>query len=203
MNNNAFWRICRLLHWVIGAFILAMLSFFAITGFMLNNPTLFDQAITEIEWQDNIPENIPLPELNDDPNAPIAPLPKPLTAWLNQRLPYPLNAWKLKIEAPEIQLDYKGAGSEASVIIDSDSRQIELYHRKNGIIALANNLHRGRYIPPVWKYLIDIMAVLTLIVSLSGLALLFIYRKQRPSTWLLASTGITLPLILVLLFIHY
>ena len=48
----------------------------------------------------------------------------------------------------------------------------------------------------------DAFTILTLFVALSGLALLVYYRKQRSSTWLWTTTGITLPLIIILLAIH-
>ena len=57
--------------------------------------------------------------------------------------------------------------------------------------------------PTFWKRYMDAFAILTVLVALSGLALLVYYRKQRGSTWLWTTTGITIPLVIILLAIHY
>ena len=146
---------------------------------------------------------LPLPELSDDPNAPTPALAPALTAWLAEHSSYPISAYQLKIEAPEILLEYQGPGSEASLTIDSESRAVAYHEQKNGIVALLNNLHKGRHTPAFWKRYMDAFAILTVLVALSGLALLVYYRKQRRSTWLWTTTGITIPLIIILLAIHY
>ena len=49
----------------------------------------------------------------------------------------------------------------------------------------------------------DAFAILTVLVAASGLALLAYYREQRSSTWLWTTTGISIPLIIIFLSIHY
>ncbi|MDO4644077.1 MAG: PepSY-associated TM helix domain-containing protein, partial [Cardiobacteriaceae bacterium] len=122
---------------------------------------------------------------------------------LSERSAYPLKAYQLKIDAPEILLEYQGPGSEATITIDSDSRAVEYTEQKSGIVSLLNNLHKGRHAPMLWKRFMDAFAILTVIVAFSGLFLLIFYRKQRSSTWLWTTTGISIPLIIILLSIHY
>ena len=187
--QQTFWRLMRLAHWVIGAFILTTLTFFAVTGFMLNHTAWFEQEPTQHDAEYTLPAELPLPELSDDPNAPTPALAPALTAWLAEHSPYPISAYQLKIEAPEILLEYQGPGSEASLTIDSESRAVAYHEQKNGIVALLNNLHKGRHTPAFWKRYMDAFAILTVLVALSGLALLVYYRKQRRSTWLWTTTG--------------
>ena len=201
--QQTFWRLMRLAHWVIGAFILTTLTFFAVTGFMLNHTAWFEQEPTQHDAEYTLPTELPLPELSDDPNAPTPALAPALTAWLAEHSPYPISAYQLKIEAPEILLEYQGPGSEASLTIDSESRAVAYHEQKNGLAALLNNLHKGCHTPAFWKRYMDAFAILTVLVALSGLALLVYYRKQRGSTWLWTTTGITIPLIIILLAIHY
>ena len=202
MQQTVF-RLMRLAHWVIGAFILTTLTFFAATGFMLNHGKWFDREPAQYDQEYTLPDTLPLPALSDDPNAPTPALAPALTAWLAERSPYPLKAYQMKVEAPEIILEYQGPGSEASLTIDSETRAVAYHEQKNGIVALLNNLHKGRHAPAFWRLYMDTFAILTLFVALSGLALLVYYRKQRSSTWLWTTTGITLPLIIILLAIHY
>ena len=49
---------------------------------------------------------------------------------------------------------------------------------------------------------IDVMAVACIVFSLTGLGLLYLHGRGRPMTWPLASLGLVVPLVLVLLFIH-
>ena len=191
--QQTFWLLMRLAHWVIGAFILTALTFCAATGFMLNHTAWFEQEPTQHDAEYTLPAELPLPELSDDPNAPTPALAPALTAWLAEHSP--ISAYQLKIEAPEILLEYQGPGSEASLTIDSESRAVAYHEQKNGIVALLNNLHKGRHVPTFWKRYMDAFAILTVLVALSGLALLVYYRKQRGSTWLWATTGITIPLL--------
>ena len=201
--SQTFFRLMRLAHWVIGAFVLTTLTFFAATGFMLNHGKWNEQEPQQFEQEYTLPEELSLPELSDDPNAPVPALAPALTAWLAARSPHPLAAYHMKIEAPEILLEYEGPGSEASLTIDSEARTVTYHEQKNGIVSLLNNLHKGRHAPAFWRLFMDAFAILTLVVALSGLALLVYYRKQRSSTWLWTSTGITLPLVIILLAIHY
>ena len=201
--QQTFFRLMRLAHWVIGAFILTTLTFFAATGFMLNHGKWFEQEPVQNDQEYTLPNELPLPELSDDPNAPVPALAKDLTAWLAEHSDYPLSSYQMKVEAPEIILEYQGPGSEASLTIDSETRAVAYHEQKNGLAALLNNLHKGRHAPRIWHLFMDSFAILTILVAISGLALLVYYRKQRSSTWLWTTTGISIPLIIIFLSIHY
>lgn len=201
--NQTLWRWTRIIHWTLGAYILTALTFFAATGFMLNHSAWFDSEPVETQWEANLPDDLTLPELSDDPNAPAPALSPGLTAWLAGRSPYPINAYTLKAEPPQLILETSAPGSEATITIDSETRSVEYSGRKNGIISLLNNLHKGRHAPHIWHLFMDSLAILTALVAVSGLALLIYYRKQRSSTWLWTTTGISVPLIIIFLSIHY
>jgi len=201
--NQTFWRWIRIIHWILGAYILTALTFFAATGFMLNHGAWFERDPIETQWQANLPDDLPLPALSDDENAPTPALSPKLTAWLAERSPYPMHTYTLKAEPPQLILETSAPGSEASITIDSETRSVEYSGRKNGIISLLNNLHKGRHAPRIWHLFMDSFAILTVLVAVSGLALLVYYRKQRSSTWLWTTTGISIPLIIIFLSIHY
>ncbi|MFP5431963.1 MAG: PepSY-associated TM helix domain-containing protein, partial [Alphaproteobacteria bacterium] len=54
----------------------------------------------------------------------------------------------------------------------------------------------------VWKYFIDIFSVACFLFALTGLVLLQLHAKKRPSTWPLVAAGLALPAILAIIFIH-
>ena len=201
--KQTLWRWARILHWTLGALILTTLTFFAATGYMLNHSAWFDSEPAETQWEAKLPDDLTLPALSDDPNAPTPALSPKLTAWLAERSPYPMHTYTLKAEPPQLILETRAPGSEASITIDSETRSVEYSGRKNGIISLLNNLHKGRNAPYLWHLYMDAFAILTVLVAASGLALLAYYREQRSSTWLWTTTGISIPLIIIFLSIHY
>ena len=54
----------------------------------------------------------------------------------------------------------------------------------------------------MWKWFIDIFSVACFLFALTGLVLLQLHAKKRPSTWPLVAAGLALPAILAIIFIH-
>jgi hypothetical protein len=54
----------------------------------------------------------------------------------------------------------------------------------------------------VWKWFIDIFVVACVVFSLTGLILLQLHARHRPSTWPLVAAGLIIPAILAIYFIH-
>ena len=71
-----------------------------------------------------------------------------------------------------------------------------------GWVAYFNDLHKGRNAGPWWSWFIDLFAVAALVFSLSGLFLLQMHARHRPSTWPMVGLGVLLPLLIALLLIH-
>ena len=63
----------------------------------------------------------------------------------------------------------------------------ELNENRLGLVAIINDLHKGRDAGKVWAAIIDISAVLMVLVSLSGLVLIFfLHKKLRAGLYALA-----------------
>jgi len=60
---------------------------------------------------------------------------------------------------------------------------------RNGLVAVLNDLHKGRDSGRGWSVVIDVSAVLLTLVSLTGLLLLFFVYKRRTSGLILAAAG--------------
>jgi hypothetical protein len=58
-----------------------------------------------------------------------------------------------------------------------------------GVIAIMNDLHKGRDTGEAWSRLIDVGAGLMCLVSMSGLVLIFFLNKRRLSGLLALATG--------------
>lgn len=71
----------------------------------------------------------------------------------------------------------------------------------DGFVALINDLHKGRHSGKVWFYLIDVVAVICLLFAVTGILLLVVHARKRPSTWPLVAIGTVLPLVLYWIFV--
>ena len=84
---------------------------------------------------------------------------------------------------------FKGPGYSADVVIDRATGRFELTEVRMGLGAIVNDLHKGRDTGAAWKVAIDISAVLLVLISLTGLVLLYFVYKHRAAGVLLALAG--------------
>lgn len=65
-----------------------------------------------------------------------------------------------------------------------------------GRIGVLNDLHRGRDSGKVWAWLIDISGVFLLVVSLTGLGILYYLKKVRVKGFITGIAGCALLIVL-------
>lgn len=92
-------------------------------------------------------------------------------------------------------LDYQRPGGISTVVLDIEMGTLSLEQVDDGLVALINDLHKGRHSGAVWRVLIDLIAVLCIFFSVTGLLLLWVHAKKRGSTWPLVGSGLMLPLL--------
>ncbi len=84
---------------------------------------------------------------------------------------------------------FKGPGYIADAVIDRRTGKYELTESRLGLVAIANDLHKGRDTGGVWKALIDVSAGLLTFISLTGLILLYFIHKHRVAGFLHPARG--------------
>lgn len=87
---------------------------------------------------------------------------------------------------------FKGPGYAADAFIDRASGRYELTETRMGVVAVLNDLHKGRDSGRAWAVVIDVSAVLMTLVSMTGLLLIFFLQKKRVSGLLAAGAGAAL-----------
>jgi hypothetical protein len=76
-------------------------------------------------------------------------------------------------------------------VIDRSSGAYDVTETHAGMVAILNDLHKGRDTGRVWSRIIDVSAGLMTAVSLSGLILIFYLHKRRlPGLLMLALGGL-------------
>ena len=83
-----------------------------------------------------------------------------------------------RIDDGQCSVSFKGPAYTADVFIDRAAGSYELTETRMGFVALLNDLHKGRDAGKAWAWVIDISAVLMVLVSLSGLILVFYLQKR-------------------------
>jgi hypothetical protein len=103
------------------------------------------------------------------------------------------------VDDSQCSVSFKGPGYEADVAIDRAAGSYDITETHAGLVAIFNDLHKGRDTGKTWAKVIDICALLMGAVSLTGLILLLYLHKRRiPGLLLLAGGGLLAYLIYAL-----
>jgi hypothetical protein len=149
-----------------------VLIFFSITGITLNHAeTMASEPQTEVITL------VSLPDLPLDENGMIINSPE-LADYVLSEFGIKLEFSNLIIEEPFVTIEYAGPGLQALVEIDQDLGEVYAETTNYGLVAVLNDLHKGRYTHIVWNALIDISAIILVIFSLAGFVL-FLPNKYR------------------------
>lgn len=84
-----------------------------------------------------------------------------------------------RIDDSQLAVSFKGPGYTADAFIDRATGTYDLTVARMGIVAVLNDLHKGRDTGDVWSKIIDVSAGLMTLVSLTGLILIFFLQKRR------------------------
>lgn len=83
-----------------------------------------------------------------------------------------------RVDDDQVSVSFKGPGYEADAFIDRKNGAYELNESRFGLVAIINDLHKGRDTGKAWAGIIDISAALMVLVSLTGLVLIFFLQKR-------------------------
>ncbi|MET1755006.1 PepSY-associated TM helix domain-containing protein [Novosphingobium sp. RD2P27] len=188
-------------HWVSAAVSLTAMLLFSITGITLNHAASIsaEPTVTQSSGQLPAPLLAKLPEANDG----AAPLPQDVAREVAKAVmldPAGYSAdWS---DEAEVYIAMPGPGRDAWVSIDRASGEVMAENTERGWISYLNDLHKGRNTGTAWFWFIDVFAVACVVFTLTGLLLLQLHAKHRPSTWPLVGLSLAIPLIIALFFAH-
>lgn len=187
-------------HWISAAVSLTGMLLFALTGLTLNHaatisarPTVTDQAAT-------LPP--PLLALLRHTPGENAPLPGAVAAHLAPIVSLDAHGRAAEWSDGEVYVAMPGPGRDAWISIDRKSGAVTSEITDRGWVSYVNDLHKGRNTGPAWFWFIDIFAVACILFTLSGLLLLQLHARRRPSTWPLVGLGLAVPAVIAILFMH-
>lgn len=198
--KSGFWRNqLRQWHWISSAVSLMGLLLFAVTGFTLNHAAQIEAQpkITKIEKQ--VPSATLTGLASVTVNVPLTPV--QATA-IRSAVGIDVRGATVDADDDGIYLTLSAPGADSTLEISRIDGHATYERTDRGLIAVLNDLHKGRHSGPVWAMFIDLIAIACVVFAVTGLGLLWLYARGRRVTWPLVALGLVLPFILFLLFVH-
>jgi hypothetical protein len=161
----------------------AILLFFAGTGLTLNHAEWFEGQRNMVRYQGTL-------------DAAWVKAPDPKTVAQDKIVAYLRRVHGIKGAVSDVHLDeaqcevlFRGPGYEADASIDRQTGKYDVTESRFGLVAVLNDLHKGRDTGGKWSAVIDFSAVLMTLVSLTGLTLILFLNKRRLFGLLIALAG--------------
>ncbi len=160
--------------------------FFSITGITLNHAELFQSSVInnttsgsiDSTWT-NSPDSLTIDKLR-------------ISEYFRNKLHAQGAINDFHIDLHQISFAFKGPGYEASVIINRKNGKYQFDETSYGLIGMLNDLHKGRDTGSAWAWFIDISAIFLILVSISGITLLFFLKKKKIPGIVVAILGLAL-----------
>jgi uncharacterized protein len=83
-----------------------------------------------------------------------------------------------RVDDDVVTVSFKGPGYAADAFIDRKTAKYDLTETRMGLVAIVNDLHKGRDSGTAWAQIVDLSAVLMMLVSITGLTLIFFLHKR-------------------------
>jgi hypothetical protein len=193
--KRRFAHLARWLHTYLSMLSFAILLFFAITGLTLNHAEWFDSQQRPASYHGTLNK-----------------------AWVNASDPgavakdelvnYFRRTYRTKgalsdfhVDGEQCEILFKGPGYEADATIDRATGNFDLTVSPFSLVAVLNDLHKGRDTGKKWSAVIDFSAALMTLVSLTGFTLIFFLNKRRFSGLVLIAVGALLSFLVYFVWI--
>jgi uncharacterized protein len=185
----------RWLHIYLSMFSFAILFFFALTGLTLNHTEWFadqqksktEKGSVDISWV----------------NAADTHLVRKM-----EIVEYLRKEHRLKgalsdfiIDENQLTISFSGPAYSADVFVERETGSYDITIAQSGFFGLINDLHKGRDSGKGWSVLIDLSAILMILVSLTGIGMMFFLKKKRVAGFLIALIGLVLSYLCYLIWV--
>lgn len=173
----------RWLHLYLSMLSFGVVLFFAVTGITLNHADWFDGQAVETKR----PGILPAAWVSTPDTARLKKL--EVVELLRSKYGAKGAVSEFLIEDDQCSVSFKGPGYSADAFINRQDGTFQFTEQRLGLVAVLNDLHKGRDSGKGWSWVIDVSAGFLTIVSLSGLVMLFFLKNKRVRGILVAVAG--------------
>ena len=183
--KRAFAEWSRWLHIYLSMFSFVIVLFFSVTGLTLNHL----ESFPEKEVLNEVDGRLTASWVNSPDTAQVKKL--EIVEFLRASYQVKGQLNDFRIDETECSISFQGPGYTADIFIDRTKGTFHLSERSLGVVAWANDLHKGRDTGQGWKWVIDFSAIFMTVISLTGLILLLFIKKKRANglLWLVLGIG--------------
>ena len=181
----------RWLHIYISCALFTLLLFFCITGITLNHANWAGKASTHVE-SFTLPGHM-TKQINGE--YPLVKIQRFLESKTGLSSPRSID---IALDISEITYDYPLPAGYAFITVFLAENQVEIEQSTGSLLALLNDLHKGRYSGALWSWVIDLSAVLMALFTLTGIIILFQNAKHRRKASLVLLLGALTPILIYL-----
>jgi len=182
-KKNRLNSLSRWLHTYLSMLSFILVLFFAMTGLTLNHAEWFDGK----EKIEKISGFIPLNWVNNPDTSKIQKL--TLVEWFRKQHHIRGSVSDFIIEEDQVNISFKGPGYSADAFINRKTGTYKLKEIELGMIAIFNDLHKGRDTGKSWSIMIDLSAIFMVLVSITGLLMMVYLKKKRFAGFILIIIG--------------
>ncbi len=186
-GKGAFFRLSRMLHAYLSAFAFLTLFFFSATGILLNHPEWFETyqpAERKVAFALTPAELIAAKASRDHGRA--------LAAAAAHHTSLPGAYASADIDGPQALVRMEGPKGAADLTIDLSSGKAEGRVTRPNLMAVVQDLHRGKNSGTAWRWVIDLSAWLVLGLSLIGYVLFFSLRFRLKTSLILTAVSLAI-----------
>ena len=203
-RRRSFWlKTLHEWHWVSSALCLLGMLLFAVTGITLNHAGQIESKPRVLRAQAQAPQALQQAlSARAQGAGKRSAVPPELAQWAHAQWGVSLAGREAEWADDEVYVSLPRSGGDAWLRLGLQDGEAEYESTDRGWIAYLNDLHKGRNGGKVWYWFIDVFAVACVIFSITGLALLWLHARGRPSTWPIVALGLLVPVVIALLFIH-
>jgi hypothetical protein len=186
----------RWLHIYLSLMSFGAILFFSITGLTLNHPDWFFSESTKTvegtvprEWlhlQQPPPENRDVSDYGHEVDR-LA-----VVEFLRGEHGLSGRMTEFLSFQDECEVTFQGPGYAATARIRRDDGTYSISVISNDLVSMLNDLHKGRHTGAEWSVVIDISAIISALVAITGLILVFFLKLHRKLRLSLAVAGILL-----------
>jgi uncharacterized protein len=177
--------VTRWLHIYLSMVSFAVVFFFAATGITLNHAEWFSRQVQTKHYRGIVPPPL-LHQSSDQQPDKLG-----IVEMLRNTHKIHGSVSDFRVEDSQISISFKGPGYAADAFIDATNGSYDLAETRSGFVAVINDLHKGRDTGSVWSIVIDVSASLLVLVSMTGLVLIwFVYKRRTSGLILAASAGV-------------
>lgn len=178
------YRVCRMLHAYLSAFAFLALLFFAVTGLTLNHPT----------WLAGRPNedvrHVQIPKAEADAAMRTSDPARTLGAAVARLTPLKGRYSSGEVLDGEALLRFEGPAGSSDAAVQVSTGETEVGVRPAGLVATLNDLHKGKASGAVWRWVIDVAAVVVILLSLIGYVLFFSLRFRLRTSLILTAVSL-------------